>query len=412
MSTWTAFTTVFIEEVRRGTSRTWYRVLTLAIPVLLVVGMVAAPAIREVVVSEEEEGAPSREGLLDLSGLLDSADIEAAGLRPLSTRDLGIAALVDEEIAVLFVVAEDYMETAQVEWLHTRSGITESFASESATEQVVDALRRALISDSLDPTFTERFLDPTTFESIRVQPDGSLDEEADEAQLLSASYIFALLLIMSILTGSNFLLESVADEKQNRMIEIMLTSVSPIVVMGGKVVAMGTISVFQVLVWATSVVTLGPRLLDNFPEIGRLEVEPVLILWSVLLFLAGYFVVAVVMGAIGAATSSFRESSQISALITVPTIIPLVLFQVIAGDPFGPIARVLSFIPFTGPLTMMLRISAADISSLEIAGSLLVTVAGGLVLLWISARIFRAGILMYGQRMTLRTMFTALRQAS
>ena len=175
---------------------------------------------------------------------------------------------------------------------------------------------------------------------------------------------------------------------------------------------MGAIGLFQVFIWAASVVSIGPRLLDNFPELGRLEMDPMLVLWTVLLFLAGYFVVAVVMGGIGAATSSFRESSQISAIITIPTIIPLMFFQLIAGNPFGTIARVLSFIPFTGPLTMMLRISVADVSPLEIAGSLLVTVAGGLVLLWVSARIFRAGMLMYGQRMTLRTMFTALRQAS
>ena len=87
------------------------------------------------------------------------------------------------------------------------------------------------------------------------------------------------------------------------------------------------------------------------------------------------------------------------------------LFMFIAGNPDGLLARILSFIPFTAPITMMLRIGAMNVPLVEIIASLAVTLLGGIVLLWGSARVFRAGLLMYGQRMSLRRVLRALREA-
>ena len=86
-------------------------------------------------------------------------------------------------------------------------------------------------------------------------------------------------------------------------------------------------------------------------------------------------------------------------------------FMLVAGNPDGGLARGLSFIPFTAPTTMMLRIGAADIALVEIIASLAVTALGGVVLLWGSARVFRAGLLMYGQRMSLAGALKAVREA-
>ena len=94
-----------------------------------------------------------------------------------------------------------------------------------------------------------------------------------------------------------------------------------------------------------------------------------------------------------------------------PAGIPLWFVNVILGEPDGGVARVLSFIPFTAPSTMMLRIGSGDVSNAEILASLAVTVLAGAVMLFISARIFRAGLLLYGQRMTLAAVWRAVRQA-
>ena len=88
--------------------------------------------------------------------------------------------------------------------------------------------------------------------------EGSTKEGAKEAELFSASYIFAVMLMMAILTGSGYLLQSVSDEKENRLIEILLTSVSPLKLMIGKVLALGLVGLLQVTMWAVSIAIIAP----------------------------------------------------------------------------------------------------------------------------------------------------------
>ncbi|MEA3356699.1 MAG: ABC transporter permease, partial [Candidatus Bipolaricaulota bacterium] len=237
-------------------------------------------------------------------------------------------------------------------------------------------------------------------------------EEPKKVEVISVSYIFAMLLMMGVLSGSGYLLQSVSAEKEDRMIEIVLTSVSPLGLMAGKVLALALVALLQVIIWAVSMVFIAPRIMENFPNLSQLTIDPVLLIWVVAFFLAGYFVFAVMNAGVGAATTSYRQGSQISMLFLMPAVlVPMWLFMFIAGDPDGLLARVLSFIPFTAPITMMLRMGATDIPVVEIIGSLTVTVFGGIVLLWGSARVFRAGLLMYGQRMSLRRVLRALREA-
>jgi len=415
VSIWNEAKTVFAEEVRRGSSRLWYRVVTLAVPVLLVVLLVALPLVRAVFLDDDDAESDldqSKTGLVDFSDVLSLEQVEDADIRSYPDREAGIDALVDDEITALFIVPTDYLASGKVEWLHTQSSISADFSGDAATDAIERLLREAVIAEDLSDEVKERFLARPTFITGSVQPDGTVEPGAREASFLSISYIFAFILVFSILTGGGFLLESVSEEKQSRMVEIILTSVSPLGMMTGKVLGHGTLALVQVALWIGSLVLVGPRIFDQVPDLGELPIGPVDVLWLVLIFIAGYFVVAVLMSALGAVTNSYKESSQISAIVTLPVILPLVFFQLITGNPDGTLARVLSFIPITAPMTIVLRLGETDLPLIEVLASLSVTVLGGVVLLWLSARIFRAGILMYGQRMTLRGAFKALRQAS
>jgi ABC-2 type transport system permease protein len=268
-----------------------------------------------------------------------------------------------------------------------------------------------MVADALPPDVEARFLAPASFDSIVIGEGGSTREEARAGDLLSLSQIFAILLMVSVLTGSGYLLESVSDEKEDRMIEVLLTSVSPMGLLAGKVIAMGALGLAQALVWAGSLALAGPRVLAGLPGVTQIEVDPLFLAWLAAFFLAGYMVLAVVMAGIGAATSSYREGSQIAVLVYLPAVSPMVAFQLIGADADGGLARVLSFIPVTAPLTMILRMGSTEVPLAEAVASLAVTVLGGLAMLWVSARVFRAGLLLVGQRMTLASVFRALRQA-
>ena len=108
-------------------------------------------------------------------------------------------------------------------------------------------------------------------------------------------------------------------------------------------------------------------------------------------FLTGYLVSAVTVAGIGAATTSIKEASQVSMIVTLPTIVPIWFLPMLLGNPDGGISRLLSFIPFTAPVTMMIRLGASDVPPWEVVGSLAVLLLTGVALLWISARVFRAG---------------------
>jgi ABC-2 type transport system permease protein len=193
------------------------------------------------------------------------------------------------------------------------------------------------------------------------------------------------------------------------MIEIIATSITPVSMMAGKVLAQGSLGLLQISVWAGSLAFIGPRILENFPDARQLTVDPILLVWAVMFFLAGYFLMSVVMAGMGAASTSVQEARGLSWIVLVPSYVPMILWTVIIENPHGPPARLLSFIPITAPPTMMLRMGATDVPAWEIIVSLALVVAGGVALLWASARVLRAGLLMYGQRMSLKNVVTALR---
>ncbi|MEE8442206.1 MAG: ABC transporter permease [Dehalococcoidia bacterium] len=412
-STWNEVGTVFGEEFRRATRRLAFRVMLLAVPIILLVLLIVAPVVRNLTSGDDDgEIEPGRIGLVDLSGMLPAEVPVEEGMRMYSDREEGVVALVADEIRALFIIPQDYLETGQVRWLHTSSTVSANVSGEKDTTQLQSWLRGVLVKDALRPEVATRFMQPAQFESLLIEEGGTTKEGPKEASVVSVSYIFAILLMMAVLTGSGYLLESVAEEKESRMIEVLLTSVSPLGLMAGKVLALGSAGLLQVTVWATSIAFMGPRILDSFPEVGQLAINPVMVVWLVAFFLAGYFVIGVTMAAIGAATTSYREGSTISLLVLLPAVaVPMVFRIVIVGDPEGGLARGLSYFPFTAPVTMMLRMGAADIPAVEVISSLAATILGGVIILWGSARVFRAGLLMYGQRMSLKRVFKALREA-
>ena len=402
--------TIFTEEFRRAIHRKSYLILTLAVPVLLLVLLVAVPVIRGI--SGDDEGRAKDQdqiGILDLSGELVVEAGTVPGFQIYQDRESGIAALLADEIKGFFVIPEDYLATGKVEWLDPDAGI---IPSGSIRGRVREFLRAALVGDDLAPERVTRMVDPADFDRIKINQDGSIDKDSGKAGRVLVPLIFGGLLMFGILLGGSTLLESVSEEKETRMIEVLLTSVSPLAVMVGKVLALGLTGLIQIALWVASVAIIGPLIFDQIPDAGRLAIQPEILALVIGFFLTGYLVFAVTMAGIGAATTSAKEASAISMLVTLPSIVPVMFIGILLDNPDGGLSRLLSFIPFTAPVTMMIRLAASDVPAWEVVASLAVLLLTGAALLWISARVFRAGLLMYGQRMSLGGVFAALRQAS
>ena len=408
LGTLTEIRTIFTEEFRRAIQRKSYRILTLAVPAILLILLVAVPVIRGISGDDEDRDKDQDQiGILDLSGALALDAETLPGFQIYQDRESGIAALLADEIKGFFVISGDYLTTGKVEWLDPDVGIIPSGPMRG---RVREFLRAALVVDNLAPELVTRMLDPADFDRIKVNEDGSIDKDPDGAGRILIPLLFGGLLMFGIMIGGNILLNSVSEEKETRMIEVLLTSVSPLAVMVGKVLALGATGLIQIAVWVASVAIIGPHIFDQIPDSGQLAIEPRILAIVIGFFLTGYLVFAATMAGIGAATASKEEGSQISVIVTLPSIVPMWFLWPILENPDGGLSRLLSFIPFTAPVTMMIRLAASDVPLWEVVASLTVLLLTGVALLWISARVFRAGLLMYGQRMSLRGVFAALRQ--
>jgi ABC-2 type transport system permease protein len=163
--------------------------------------------------------------------------------------------------------------------------------------------------------------------------------------------------------------------------------------------------------WVASMALLGPRVSAAIPDLGSINTSPGMIGLMFLFFLGGYALYSLLVAGIGAATTSTREATHIAWLVAIPAFLPLWLRIVMIQHPDGAVATVLSLLPLSGPPAMMLRMGLTDVPALQIVASLVITFGASLLVLRGAARVFRAGLLLYGQRMTLRGVGRALREA-
>jgi len=193
------------------------------------------------------------------------------------------------------------------------------------------------------------------------------------------------------------------------MIEMLVTATSPLSIMLSKVLGLGAAGLLQIAIWLTVAAFTVPMIGDQFSSLSALTLEPGLIVLLIAFYFAGYFVFASFMAAIGSASTSVREASQISAIVMIPGIIPIYASAIIIPNTDGGLARALTFFPLTSPTASMMRIAGGTEALYEIVLGLLVTALAGVFLLWLSTRVFKAGLLLYGQRMSLRLLWNALR---
>ena len=163
--------------------------------------------------------------------------------------------------------------------------------------------------------------------------------------------------------------------------EVLLTSLSPVALLAGKVLALGAGGLIQIGTWIAAVALIGPRVIEQIPDAGDLQFAPETFPLMILFFIAGYLLFAVTFAGIGAATTSAREAGPITAIVTLPAIIPVYLSSVLLSDPDGTLARTLSFIPFSAPTTMIQWIGSGGVSTKEALASLAITaLAAGVML--------------------------------
>lgn len=223
-------------------------------------------------------------------------------------------------------------------------------------------------------------------------------------------YALALLLTISIFSGSGYLLLGLAAEKTNRLVEIILSSVTPMEWFAGKVLGLGAAGLTQVLIWMLSTLALsgGSVLLLAF-AVPSLP-------WTTWLLMIGYYILgytlyALLQAGVGALGTTLRETQQLAGILFLIALLPLMLFGLLLAAPNAPFVRALSWFPLTAPTMMIMRLALMDVPPVDVIVSLGLLLASIPAAAWAGAKLFRMGILIYGKRPSLSEIWRALRAA-
>ena len=260
-------------------------------------------------------------------------------------------------------------------------------------------------------------------------------EDSTSSSFLSYAIGMAmsLLLYMFLLLYGQLVMTSIIEEKNNRVLEIMVSSIKPGQLMLGKILGIGSVALTQVAIWGIILVSISAFLLpailpaDIMAEVtafntGSLnaataqnDIETLqaisilsnvgyivnIIIYLILFLIGGFLFYAALNAAIGSAVDNVQDASQLQSVVMVPIILGLVMSMSVVSDPNSTLATILSMIPFTSPMTMMTRIPFG-IPTWEIITSLVILYASFIGMVWIASKIYRVGIFMYGKKPSIK----------
>ncbi|MBN2487744.1 MAG: ABC transporter permease [Methanosarcinaceae archaeon] len=295
------------------------------------------------------------------------------------------------KLAAYVIIPLDYLKTGNIELYSSKRGM--NTATMEISSELSETIITTLLNDKVDEDTLNRVMDPVNIKEFNIDATGE-SREKGISEILSEfglPFITGMLLFISIFSASGYLLRGVAEEKENKVIEVLLSSLTPMELLTGKIVGLGMVGLMQITIWM-SVGTM-----------GAIYVLPILVKSSLLLlalvyFVLGFLVYASIMAGVGAISGSLQESQQFAGIFTFVAIAPIMFMQILITKPDGFISIALSMFPLTSPVAMMGRIAATDVPLYQIAASILILVVSVYFVIVLSARLFRTGILMYGKR--------------
>jgi ABC-2 type transport system permease protein len=257
---------------------------------------------------------------------------------------------------------------------------------------------RRLTAAGLDPARVKDLTKELDLRTIRLSEAG---EREDRGAAAIFSIILMMILYTSILMWGQAVMTGVIEEKTSRVVEVVASGIAPTRLLAGKLLGVGGAGLTQFLVWALSL--LGVSLAAAGPIAGGFrmpEVTPLMLASFLVFFLLGFAFYAGLYAAVGAAVNSVQEAQNFIFPIVIPLVLGLMFFPTILESPDSTLSIVLSLVPFLTPLLMFLRIVVLTPPWWQIALSVVLTAATIAGIVWVAARIYRVGILMYGKRPT------------
>ena len=406
-------------------------VTTLLMPVLMLL-MMTLPALIAIFSTPSDKSI----AVCDQSGVVMPI-LEQAGIEHLtfvSTDQPSDSVLHDSDYYGVLSIPADIVErpSSALLFIHEGGSVeTESSIRNLIKEAVRDQRMQAYDIDNLQQILDETNVE-VNLQTIRVDETGA--EEATSSSLSFGIGMFmTFLLYMFLLMYGQLVMTSIIEEKNNRVLELVVSSVKPLHLMLGKIFGVGLVAVVQIIIWGallcvmsafllpalipaevgeqvamfntgnlpTGADTLNPELLNAISLFSSVAYIAKLFGFILIFLIGGFLFYASIFAAIGSAVDNIQDASQLTSFAVIPIVIGLIVGMTAGSDPNSTLAFWTSVIPFTSPMVMLMRVPFG-IPSWEVWLAIAVLYLSFLAMVWVAAKIYRIGIFMYGKKPSMR----------
>ena len=310
------------------------------------------------------------------------------------------AALDAGQIQVYYIPDPNYMQNGQVR------AVSLTPPGDNAKSDFERALRYNLLRNT--PADIANRLVAGSNVTVRT-PDGSREMQMNNYMVIILPLLVGILFMIAINISGGYLMHAVVEEKENRTMEVIVTSISPNQLIAAKTIGNLAVGLTQLVIWILFVLILLPIVAHFVPDLGNSSIDPTSILLMAAVFLPAFIMVGALMATVGATATESREAQQIAGLFSIPIVAPYWFVSVIMISPNSPLSVGMSLFPLTAPVTLPLRAAFTTIPVWQTATTIGLLIVCALGALWIAGRAFRLGMLRYGKRLALKEIFSRAR---
>jgi len=396
---------IFRHEFLHTLRRTGFIILTLALPVLGLLGVGVIHVLSGISTPPAEV---TRIGYVDELGGFDQFTAQGnVRLIRFDTTEKATQALISNDITEYLVIPADYISTGTIKRYTLQREVTPPDAVSSAIGNFVTS---NLLAGKVPAETITRIETHLNLVTTRLTSTGGVASEQGRLTDLIIPGVFSFLMALSLTFSSVYVLQGLGEEKENRLMEILLSSVSTRQLISGKVLGIGAAGLVQVMVWVVSIpilLNLASSSIGGF--VNTMQIPANFLVLGVLYFILGYALFAVLSACVAAVSSTVREGQQLAAIFTIFAVAPFWFYSPLLLFPNSPIWVVFSIFPFSAPVLVMLRLGMAGVPAWQLVASigvLVLSIIGGLLL---AAKLLRIYLLMYGKRPRLAEIIRNLR---
>lgn len=417
-------------------------ILTTILMPILMIGLMIAPAL----IMRYSQGDTRLIAVIDQSGviapMLESNEEVVYEPTALALDEARLE--LTDRFAVLWI-GDDVMTNPGNVKLYT-NGSSSMSVETSVSGQIANIIEREKLktynienlSQILDQVETTVYMQ--VFRNDQLQEDGSDKQAASSAIATGVGFVLAMILYMFLIIYGAMVMQSVIEEKNNRVLEVVVSSVSPFQLMLGKILGIASVAIVQVLIWGVLVCGVGAIVMPQLipadmmgsveamragtldPMTSGVDMEMVqtlatatdlgyviqIFVYLLLYVIGGYLLYSAMFAAVGSAVDNVQDAQQLQTPIMLPIILSIFVMMMVMKDPNSPIVFWFSMIPFTSPVVMIARIPCG-IPTWEIVVSLTVLYASFVGMVWLAAKIYRVGIFMYGKKPSFKELYKWIR---